>query len=351
MRAAEDVEHTLNIESFRTNPVPVTSTFLKSLRPLTTLDVNQDPSWMDAPVVVTTNAERLSIIKAQVIRFSKARSIPVISWRQPLSATCKLSENDKNVLYEIIDKLVGWFAYGAPVHLTTNINPSKHLANGTEVTQCSVTSVLCFPTELDHADLNEQLKGAIPGSKITLSCVPTSVNVIVHGINKREWPDCQSLVKDNCVIPLKLNKRPESLSRSDRRLIKYHDFEYALAFSVTYHKIQGKTVNKLILDINKSPMSSLSLQSLYLGISRVRCATDFRVLPPLSLSNIGWSYLKGLHHKKEYTYWFNSYKDHIVTMDNRTESTSTECASSTVIVPTQSILVVSKRYLSLLVTL
>ena len=37
---------------------------------------------------------------------------------------------------------------------------------------------------------------------------------------------------------------------------------FELAFAVTYHKIQGQTVSKLILDVNCHPTLSLSLPSL-----------------------------------------------------------------------------------------
>ena len=337
MRAADDAEHTLNIDLFRTNPFPVTPNFLKSLRPLTALDVNQDPSWKDAQIVVTNNAERLSITKVQVIRFSKSRSIPIVSWRQPLSASSKLSDEDRNVLYENIDELTGWFLCGAPAHLTTNVNPAKHLANGTEV----VLHSLCLSSDVDGSVINEQLKKATPGTIVTLPSPPTSVNVIVQGIRVQDWPGCQSLVDGSCVIPLKLNKRPESLARSDGRMIKYHDFGYSLAFSVTYHKIQGKTVNKLILDLNKNPMSSLSLQSLYVGISRVRRASDLRILPPLSFSNIGWTYLKGLHHNKDYTCWSKSYKDHMFTGEKQSDTKNTTRPSATA--PIRSTIIVSTK--------
>jgi hypothetical protein len=58
-----------------------------------------------------------------------------------------------------------------------------------------------------------------------------------------------------------------------------------LAFALTFHKIQGKTVDKIILDLNKRPgtrhkMNSLDFFALYVGISRVRDPENMRILPP-----------------------------------------------------------------------
>ena len=54
-----------------------------------------------------------------------------------------------------------------------------------------------------------------------------------------------------------------------------------LLFAVTYHKLQGITLDKLILTINKhpNPFLRLVLSSLYVGMSRVHKLSEVRVLP------------------------------------------------------------------------
>ena len=54
-----------------------------------------------------------------------------------------------------------------------------------------------------------------------------------------------------------------------------------LLFAVTYHKLQGVTLDKLILTINKHPNRYLRLvlSSLYVGICRVHNLSEVRVLP------------------------------------------------------------------------
>ena len=302
MRAADDAIHTENINSFRTMRNPVTSNFLSSLQPLTVEDVLDDPSWREAPIVVTGNSERMAISRVQAIRFGQMHDLPIFTWRQPLSANCTLKPDDQKLLYDNISELTGWFVQGAPAHLTSNINPSKGLANGTAVVLHSLT----LAHETNVAAINSQIELALPGSIISLDYAPTSVNVIVSSLDN--WPYSQSLVEGYAVIPLKNSRRPQSLTRSDGKRVTYHDYGYSLAFSVTFHKMQGKTVSKLILDLNHNSQVPLPLQSLYVGISRVRHAKDLRVIPALSPS--GWSHLQRLHQNDAYLQWFNSYQDH-----------------------------------------
>jgi hypothetical protein len=93
--------------------------------------------------------------------------------------------------------------------------------------------------------------------------------------------------------------------------VKYHDFGFSLAFAVTFHKIQGKTANKLILDLNQNSQVPITLPTLYVGISRVRHSRDLRLLPPLSSSTIAWPHLRNLKHNNHYLQWSKSYNDGI----------------------------------------
>ena len=56
---------------------------------------------------------------------------------------------------------------------------------------------------------------------------------------------------------------------------------YDLAFASTVHKVQGDTIDKIIVDLNKNPSSGamLDLPCLYVLLSRVKRARDLRVVP------------------------------------------------------------------------
>ena len=84
------------------------------------------------------------------------------------------------------------------------------------------------------------------------------------------------------VIPIgTCNGRFKSKRKEKIRYINFRMHPVDLLFTVTYHKLQGATLDKLILSINKhpNPRLRLVLSSLYVGITRVHSLSEVRVLP------------------------------------------------------------------------
>ena len=81
-----------------------------------------------------------------------------------------------------------------------------------------------------------------------------------------------------------------------------------LLFAVTYHKLQGVTLNKLVLTINKhpNPLLRLVLSSLYVGISRVHKLSEVRVLP---YNDEDVNYLMKLKFDDMLSDWISNYTD------------------------------------------
>ena len=63
--------------------------------------------------------------------------------------------------------------------------------------------------------------------------------------------------------------------------VSYKSHMVELAFAITYHKLQGQTLQKVILDINMRPNSlkRLDFYSFYVGMTRVEYADNIRILP------------------------------------------------------------------------
>ena len=77
------------------------------------------------------------------------------------------------------------------------------------------------------------------------------------------------------------NLHMKKMKRKEIRPMVFRKHPVDLLFAVTYHKLQGITLDKLILTINKhpNPFLRLVLPSLYVGISRVHNLSEVRVLP------------------------------------------------------------------------
>ena len=77
------------------------------------------------------------------------------------------------------------------------------------------------------------------------------------------------------------------LSSTKFDMLKYEAHSVTISFALTYHKLQGQTLSKLILDLNKASKGAgaLSLRHVYVGMSRVKTTNCLRILPFVSGGN------------------------------------------------------------------
>ena len=87
---------------------------------------------------------------------------------------------------------------------------------------------------------------------------------------------------------------------------KVKGHELSLGFVSTYHKLQGQTVDKIILVLDKqvNAICDVSIESLYVGLSRVRTGNDLRYLPCNSIRH-----LRLLKRDTCLIKWYNNYDD------------------------------------------
>ena len=92
--------------------------------------------------------------------------------------------------------------------------------------------------------------------------------------------------------------------------IYYQEHSIDLAFAITFHKIQGRTVGKIILDLNLTPGSkngipTLDLFGFYVGLSRVSNSKNMRILPLQPFSN--FQHLLNFHRPEELSLWLQGF--------------------------------------------
>ena len=132
-----------------------------------------------------------------------------------------------------------------------------------------------------------------PGTIVTLSTPPFSVNVeILDGADDTPWP-CKSIVPKKRVIPILLDPRhrdwdtflvhggPPYPYRPSYVMVR-SGFPFELAFSMTLHKAQGRTLDQVILAFGDRPTHEcqMDFSGIYVGFSRVRKSGDIRYLLP-----------------------------------------------------------------------
>jgi len=151
-------------------------------------DVGKDPSWSDAPIIVTSNRERGVITLAQARRWGKRHGVPVIRWYYGFNLSIPEQKEDAEIrafIYTNEASASGLFVEGAVAYLTQNINPRVGLSNGT---RCFFHSLSFDPSESPDK-VNEALakiKAAGPGDIVDIGIRPISVNVRLEGEAPRE---------------------------------------------------------------------------------------------------------------------------------------------------------------------
>jgi hypothetical protein len=134
------------------------------------------------------------------------------------------------------------------------------------------------------------MAAARPGEIVPLAEPPLAVNVRLTSTDGLSWPSDLSIIPGEHVLPLQ--RRSDQVKVNGNVVVAYSYFPYELGFALTYHKLQGQTVRKIVLDINSHPKKNVTLAALYVGLSRVRCGDDVRLLEPVQrierLTSMAW---------------------------------------------------------------
>ena len=285
-RARKDRGHKQRIHRMRTSDNPIDEDMLKSLKPLSTQDM-KDEKWHFAPIVVTSNVERTLINKSQVMRFARSKGLPVLTWVDPLcNAPCTVDI----VTDEKMDPSARrYFVLGAPCFIGENLNSSvTGIVNGTPGWLHSLS--------WDEGIVPHQFAVTYAPGELVEVPVPHTINVL------RKRKD-----KTTEVVPM-IAKRVSS-DKGDATLQRMrHPVE--LGFCVTFHKIQGQTVDRIILALHprsSCQLLSMSFEMLYVALTRVRSAEDIRIMfCPIK----GLQHLQKLKRPPFFDAWLKAYNNH-----------------------------------------
>lgn len=283
---------------------------------LTASRVAEDPSWKDAVIIVPTNAQRFALLEHLVLSWAKSRNRPALRWRYHFPQQ-QLTKQEIEAIYSKFPELTGYFVPGAPVFITENVNATKGVANGTSATMHSLSwSDPGIAEEIQQVIQEQQLQatsastvtdtetnstltfnsGSVPETQNRYTTsetefidvpLPYTINVELskEACSSHTFTENETLVSGKIIIPLKCEGQNEIHLRHTGRkeVMSFKEFICELAFVITFHKCQGRTMNKVILDLNRQPeaRANVSYSSLYVGLSRVRRGADVSLFPIL----------------------------------------------------------------------
>jgi hypothetical protein len=283
---------------------PVTQEMINSFSNmiLTSEDVLNEPRWKFAPAAVCSNTERAAINHDQAKRFAQYHGHKVIQWHLPLilDDTFTSQHTIDQIYHEKASVLTFTFVYGAPAYLTENMNPLKGVVNGSPCTFHS----LYWKDPNVATQMLSLINNTPLGQVVMLPIPPNYVNVQLNG-----RPNCSSdsLVGNTAyVIPVPVTSTNKVDIKFGRKKYFAKNHAVELGFAITYHKLQGKTLDLLILNpYSRGCKPELTLMALLVGLSRVRYSRNVRFLPPLSNSEASpFKHLMKFKSKNDFRIWW-----------------------------------------------
>jgi hypothetical protein len=265
-----------------------------ALKVLSAEEVACDPEWSFATIATTGNDVRAVINSYQSSRWVAHKGLVKLRWRTPVHNWDGLPpdphEADETARTDV--RLWQEFVPGLEVSLCQNINAevtSKGVANGRHCTLYGVTYSDATSQEL----MLQQLSNAMPGDVVTLTTPPDCVLVDLG--NVRGLDDTASLPRNPATGGVLMSLKTDCIDKFQcvidgvLRKLRVKRFPYDFLFCVTFHKLQGMTLIRLLLDLSYPvymPFHSFELISV--AASRVRQGAHVRVIAP------GWGHISEL---------------------------------------------------------
>ena len=346
VRAAEDKQQMETLSSLRSfNGNQVSSNLLQSLIQNNTLNkedfkesqnIDSYNNWATAPLAVTSNCERdhLMFIRAQI--WAKIMGQPIITWNIQCRGTLFNYLTESYSIKEIFHNqsgLIGIFVQGAMSYITENINPAKGLANGTTVYMHSLSFSEKDMQTNDYNIFLSELQVFSPGQQIHISkIIPLFINVEFKLTNELVpyWKITDTLCTDKNIIPIGYKSRSETITMNininnkmynNVKIIKEKEHRVELSYIITFHKLQGKTLPKLIIQLNERPfLPHLTYNGLLVALSRVKLRKDLRILPITSGTDL--QYLKKLSPDPNLQIWLRGYDSNGIWSKNKSKEFS-----------------------------
>ena len=290
----------------RENPVSVSKAVIDYIRSkqITAKQMVEDDAYQNAPVLVTNHQTRCIINEFRMQQFALKHNEVFVTWKQPMKGNFveSLSHDKQDQLYKDFKVLSGSFCRGAPGMIKQNVSTLKGVTNG-----CTGTMVgLSFRKNSFTKDYSSEAKEKIaeiararPGSHVDLGFespefflfeveVTRNYAFLDHEIVERYSRDNISYV----VIAIPVNAPTmdsfsvkqyfgmSSKIRKENSSISYFPCWIDPFFACTFEKIQGATTPKLIADFgNVGSNRQLTLEALYVALTRVKQGIDFSILP------------------------------------------------------------------------
>ena len=241
------------------------------------------------PFATLSNATRHAINMHKILEYGRLHRVPVFRWRWMTSMATRVPDD----VYESEPSLWGYFCEGAPVQITASVNPARGVANGTIATLVALRFTGAVPPAVRAALAKS---GEFDDGVVTVD--RQALAGVVLQVSKGSWHGVPLPEKVGAVLPrlggddsglvalpLVYGRRQEVALTSVHAALHHvtkvmkHPCSYELAFALTDYKLQGMTLQQLVVVIgaHQHPLRH-TLSSLYVLLSRPQSSDGLRIL-------------------------------------------------------------------------
>lgn len=271
-----------------------TSLLIEELKTLQATPDDISGDWKNALLCLLSNKERYQANFQMIILKAEEDQQVLVSWDNKITFPLNLPDCIEKHLRDehAPGELRGYFLKDAPVILTQNVSPVLLVANGSPGKLHS----LIFLDEQDRKIATKIINDAPRGTRVLLPKPPDYVLIalnakILDAIQKNELLNINHLfadvAKDDFLVALPYThdrygkNKVKFGTEASTSTIKYDKFNYDLGYAVTAYKLQGATLDNVLIDLNQRPqgLKAMDLRALYVILSRVATMEKIKIMP------------------------------------------------------------------------
>ena len=282
---------------------PVSPVFVNSvLGRLSRADIDRDPRWLLAPMGILTHIERDHLNVAGLKLWCQIFKVPFVRWKVALESPEVLGGIPQGQLHREELNLFGYYGHGAPALLNENTQSTRGLVNSAAVLLYDLYFSAGKPEALERAERSGVYQevtledGERPDAIIVRVGNSTSQNFKWHGIKLPNLRDKLVNFEDadegiapdgDQLAPILISKQVRELELTGTAAARHglpkklmgRAFALNLAFALTDYKLQGRTLELLLLNLpNRSFGPYMTLKAFYVLVSRATKSSGLRLL-------------------------------------------------------------------------
>ena len=278
---ATDPQYAASVSAFRewtTSALQTRMEFLDTIVEITP-DEFKDPTWQETTIVSTHQKTVHAVNEVMLQRFAIARGLPIVAWRLPMVDKYeKKFGHNSNFIYDTVKDMTAYFVPQAPCCLRSNLRPEKGLSNST---QGRLHSIVLHADEAQSRA--QEIRDVRPGTVVMLEfppfCVTIAIDASALSTDGMQHEDASKVVVPVMQVQRKINiHRYIAVRTKGGGSLYTHAHPFRLTFGSTYHGVQCRSMDKIILVVDDKSLPALTYNAFYVGISRVRTGDGLRVI-------------------------------------------------------------------------